>query len=175
MNDVNEVWATIEEFPRYSVSSLGFVMNVRTEKLVKPHLNQQGGLYVSLFEDDTQHGRSLKKLVARAFVEGESNMMDTPICLDGDKRNNRADNLMWRPLWFAQKYARQFTTEYAQADAGPVYDMSNEERYETVRDAAMSNGLLFRGVFISTYTNAPVFPTDQVFTIPHVPHVPGGV
>lgn len=161
-----EIWTTIPDFPRYSVSNTGDVMNNRTEKLVKPQLTPQGVVYVPLFEDGDQHVRSVKVLVAKAFVEGETEVFDTPINKDGNKTNNHYTNLVWRPRWFAVKYSRQFLKPQLHSDVGPVYDDINGEQYLNVYEAATANGLLIRDVFRSTFSDAPVFPTWQVFRIP---------
>lgn len=167
MNDVEEVWATIPGLEdRYSVSNLGHVMNIRTEKLIKPQLTPQGISYVPLYSDAGNVTRSIKVLVARAFVEGEDVVFDTPINMDGQKSNNRADNLVWRPRWFAVKYSRQFLTDYRHAEEGPIFDMGSDIKYDTIREVGIRFGLLFRDIHRSTYTATPVFPTDQVFRIP---------
>lgn len=163
-----EVWAEIPGFSRYVISNMGMVMNVKTSRPLKPYLTPQGVVYVPMYDDtNEQCTRSLKLLVAKEFVDGETDIFDTPINKDGDKRNNRADNLLWRPRWFAIKYSRQFKGYFPKADTGPVFDLESNERFETVRDAAIAFGLLFRDVYRSTYSENPVFPTRQVFRIPN--------
>jgi NUMOD4 motif len=171
-DELGESWVTIPEFPRYAVSNLGHVMNIRTEKLVKPQFTPQGIVYVPLHGEDRKQARSLKVLVAKAFVEGETDIFDTPINKDGVKSNNNADNLLWRPRWFAIKYARQFNTEYINSERGPVFDRDTGEMYATVREAAMANGLLCRDVFRTAYSYGGIFPTQQRFRIPgfDLPH-----
>lgn len=166
-----EVWETIPEFPKYAVSNHGRVMNIRTENLVKPQITPQGIVYAPLYKDDQGYTRSIKVLVARAFVNGEDDIFDTPINKDGDKSNNRSDNLVWRPRWFAVKYSRQFLGDYNNAEVGPVYDTETEERYDTIYEVGTTFGLLFRDIFRSSYAETPVFPTGQVFRIPNAIHV----
>jgi hypothetical protein len=141
-------------------------MNNRRDRLVKPQLTSNGVEYVPLFYDGYKHGISIKVLVAKAFVEGETKIFDTPINKDGDKRNNRVENLVWRPRWYAINYSRQFRRTYLHETAGPVYDVDTGERFETVRDAAVANGLLFKEVFRSVYSGTPVLLTNQKFRIP---------
>jgi len=172
METIEEVWVTVPGFQeRYVVSNLGRVMNVRSERLIKPQLTPQGITYVPLYSDTGHETRSIKVLVARAFVEGETNIFDTPINVDGIKSNNAASNLMWRPRWFAVKYSRQFLTKSDKEDEGPVYEDAAELRFETVREVALTYGLLFRDVYRSTYSETPVFPTQQIFRIPKAIHV----
>jgi hypothetical protein len=166
MEVIEEVWATISDVPGYSVSNHGDVMNNKTETLIKPQLTPQGIVYVPLYADSKTITRSVKVLVAKAFVAGETDIFGTPINLDGDKTNNRVDNIVWRPLWFAVKYSRQFLHPYIHAEVGPVYDIATQDRYETVYEVAVTNGLLFREVYRSCFSSTRVFPTGQTFHIP---------
>lgn len=175
METIEEVWKEIPDFPRYAVSNLGRVMNIRTEQLVKAQLNPKGIEYVPLYEDNRSHTRSTKVLVANAFLdhdEYDPEIFDTPINKDGDKTNNRVDNLVWRPLWFAIRYSRQFSAERTMdADVGPVFDLGTDTEYDNVYVVATRFGLLFRDVHRSVYSESPVFPTGQVFRIPNPIHV----
>lgn len=166
MDTIEEVWETIPDYPGYSVSNHGHVMNNRTERLVKPQFTNHGVVYVPLWGDNMGSTRSVKVLVAKAFLEGETDVFDTPINKDGDKSNNHIDNLLWRPRWFANKYSRQFLYEYQHANDGPVFDVETEIRYDTVYIVGIMFGLLFRDVFRSAFSGTEVFPTRQIFRIP---------
>lgn len=163
---MEEVWKEIPDFPRYSVSNLGHIMNIRTEKLVKPQLTPQGVVYVPMYEGGENHTRSVKVLVARAFLEGETKIFDTPINKDGDKTNNRVDNLLWRPRWFAVKFSRQFPVVYPHAYFGPIYETETDDRFDTIYEVGVLYGLLFKDIFRSIYSQTPVFPTNQIFRTP---------
>jgi hypothetical protein len=105
-----EVWRTIYEFPRYSISNEGRVRNDDTGRLMRLSHNQYNILYVGLVSGRRQYKRSVAVLVAEAFLPDyeRTEPFDTPIHLNGDKADCRAHNLMWRPFWFAVKYHRQF-------------------------------------------------------------------
>jgi hypothetical protein len=175
MEDTEEVWKEIPDFPRYAVSNLGNVMNIKKEKLVKPQATPQGQIYVPLYGSSRGFTRSVKVLVANAFLDYEDydvEVFDTPINKDGDKRNNNVDNLAWRPLWFAVKYSRQFSVGHnINTDVGPVYDLGTNLEYDNVYIVGVTFGLLFRDVYRSTYAETPVFPTNQIFRIPNSIHV----
>jgi len=103
-----ETWSQISEFPRYSVSDLGRVRNDDTGRIMKLTMNRENILSVGMMHCGTQFRRSVPLLVAQAFVPGGTEYFDTPVCLDGDPFNIRANNLTWRPRWFAVKYKQQF-------------------------------------------------------------------
>lgn len=163
MKVLEEVWVDIKDADGYLVSTFGEVMNKETEKLIKPQVTPNGIVYVPLYVHGEKVTRSVKVMVAKAFVDGRTKIFDTAINRDGNKLNNRADNLLWRPRWFAVKYSRQFNKEMEGEKKGPVREMETRTIFKTVRVAGIEYGLLFRDVFSSCRTGAKVFPTKQIF------------
>lgn len=163
METTEEVWVDIKDAEGYSISSFGLVMNKASGKLIKPQHNPNGIVYVPLYVNGEKITRSVKVMVANAFVDGKTKIFDTAINKDGNKMNCRADNLVWRPRWYAVKYSRQFRTEFPQAQKGPVQERVCGDIFETIYIAGVSNGLLFKEIFSSCRTGAPVFPTSQIF------------
>lgn len=163
METIEEVWIDIKDAEGYSISSFGEVMNKQTNRLIKPQLTPNGILYVPLYVNGEKVTRSVKVMVAKAFVEGRTKIFDTAINKDGNKLNNRVDNLEWRPRWFAVKYSRQFLKDYDQSDKGPIHETKSGVIFETIYEAGVINGVLFRDVFVSCRTGSPVFPTSQIF------------
>lgn len=152
----------IEHFPEYCVSQEGIVINSSTGREMIYTPNQNGDLTVGLVKDGFQFRRSVKGIVARAFVEGKTEIFDTPILLDGDKYNLNANNIVWRPRWFAWKYSHQFLEPYPDwYYDGPI--RSGDMLYHTIFEAAMIHGLLCRDIYESIHRRDLVFPTGQVF------------
>jgi hypothetical protein len=160
---MEEQWLPLKEFPGYSVSNLGQVMNDHREALVKTSVTGNGVAKVGLMRDGKQHTRSLKILVAGEFMPQEDPLFNTLINLDGNTVNNRIDNLMWRPRWFAWKYHRQMEFTKIYSGVGPVQDAKTKEVYEDVVEAAMINGLLFEEIQMAIVDMIPVFPTWHLF------------
>lgn len=105
-NYINEIWKPIPEFDRYEASSLGRIRTVTSireqrskygkifhQRLngieVRPFIGTHGYLIVNV------NGRrvSVSRLVCAAF-QGPANGLHCAH-LDGDRKNNRADNLKW--------------------------------------------------------------------------------
>lgn len=157
----------IEDFPGYEISNHGRVYNLHKgrEMILSPTMN--GDLTVGLTRGGRQYRFSVKGLVARAFVEGESDEFNTPVLLDGNKYNLYFENIVWRPRWFAWKYARQFTNPQQWYLQGPIYEITDGVLYESFIDASVSNGILCSDIRTSIYHGElPVFPTTQVFSYP---------
>lgn len=162
-----ERWQRIDEFPGYSVGDEGHVRNDESGRFMAKLVNQRGLVNVGLTRDGIQHKRSLPLLVARAFVplaDIHSEEFDTPINVNGDRMNNAAWNLMWRPYWFAVKYVQQFKCE-PQGFKQPIEDMDSGEQFATSWDAAVKYGLLDRDIFLATLNRTFVWPTYKRFRL----------
>jgi len=158
-----EYWTQIENFPNYEISSLGRVVNTNTGRIMKLSPTESGDLTVGMMKDEHQYRRSVKLLVARAFVQGEDSVCNTPMLLDCDKRNLRADNITWRPQWISQEYPRQFENPQPWYDSGPIFDLYGQKGYDTIGDAAREEGLLCKEIRRSLVTEARIPPFGHQF------------
>jgi hypothetical protein len=160
----SEYWQQLNEFPGYSVSDLGRVRNDDTGRMMSQNVNGHGVVHVGLTKKLKQYRRSVAVLVARAFVEipHQREPFDTPINLNGDRTDNRACNLMWRPLWFARKYFLQFVNP-TRGFKIPIEDIKTGERFENSWDAATRYGLLDQEIVTATLNRTYVWPTYQMF------------
>jgi hypothetical protein len=167
----DEIWEHIEEFPNYAVSNYGRVMNLTSQTVMQPSLTKQGALKISLVNDFGRKTRSVKVLVADAFVEGKTDIFNTPIHLDMDQRNVCAYNLVWRPRWFSWVYTYQDrepeedrNTRYGR---GPIIDIDSGDLYTDIYHASRVNGLIWWHVYVSLHSDnnlKGVFPTGQRFS-----------
>lgn len=161
-----ENWAPIPDFPLYEVSDRGRVRNRQTGHIKVQQINQAGICNVLLVADGEQTRRSVTVMVAEAFLEEPPQTWNaTPINMDGDRTNNAADNLEWRPRWFAIRYHQQFHRGIAHGFRGGVQHIESGEIFEDVRDAAMKFGMLEEDVIISAHSSTPVFPSWQRFQL----------
>lgn len=104
-----EIWRTVPSLPRYEASSLGRIRGPRG--ILKGCLNTYGYLRVTVRlggtigskRDLTNPGveksteRKVHRLVAEAFLP-ESHTTETINHIDGDKLNNRPENLEWMTI-----------------------------------------------------------------------------
>lgn len=91
-----EHWIEIEEAPRYAVSNLGRVQNIKTGRILKQQKDRKGYLHVGLVVGGQpyQIDRRVNRLVCMAFHnEGHEGLEVRYI--DGDKSNNFIGNLEW--------------------------------------------------------------------------------
>lgn len=159
-----ERWSEISDFPNYSVSDWGKVMNNQSGRLITPAINSRGVVIVGLMLNAKQQAkRSLALLVANAYVLKPSKpAFNTPIHLNGDVTNNHYTNLEWRPLWFARKYKQQFHDDHPTFDR-PIEDVETGITYKDSWSAAIHHGLLDYEIYMSMINNTYVWPTGQIF------------
>lgn len=162
---MEEEWKPIEDFPGYHVSNFGRVWSDRSDRNLVYSENQFGVIYVGMVRDGVQHRLSVALLTANAFVERKHSAWTTPINLDGDRYNNRVDNLAWRPRWFAVKYNRQFVNHSVLSIDRPVEDLKTGEVSPNTFECAKRYGILESEIIESIYNNTYVWPTYQQFRL----------
>ena len=158
-----ENWKEIEYFPEYSVSDHGRVRADNSGRIMALNENQYGVVQVGLMRDGKQFHRSVPLLVAKAFLPSVHGPFDTPINMDGDRHNNRLENLTWRPRWFAIKYNRQFRYPYENPIMSPIVDLKTNEVSENSLECAKRYGLLEQDLVLSILNRTYVWPTYQKF------------
>lgn len=157
-------WMRIAQFPNYSVSDSGFVRNDETGKELARLVNQHGIVHVGLMLNGKQRKKSLPLLVAEAFVPRSSFEFDSVINLDGDRYNNEAYNLMWRPLWFVRGYFQELRRGRP-IITRPVQLIETEEVFDNSLAAATTLGLLESEIVESVMTRNWVFPIFKHFRL----------
>lgn len=157
------MWTKLGAFPDYEIDPFGNVRRLKSGRPVAVTFNQQGVPMVGLSRDLKQHRRSLALMVATQFLDRPPNSrFDTPIHLDGDRSNCSAENLMWRPRWFAIKYHQQFHNNL-RGFVVPVFEMETGETFKTSWEAALKYGLIDREILVANINRTVVFPTNQRF------------
>ena len=162
-----EQWSELVEFPNYLISDLGRIYNRRRDQYMRTSLTRENHVKITLADEHgVRHTRSVSRLVAEAFIEPPTTACDQVVILDGDYTNVRAQNLVWRPRWFAWKYSVQLK-EYQPKHYKTLHVRNITEgiEYGCIIDAGIAEGLLFSEIWRSTYSGDAIFPHWSVFEI----------
>lgn len=90
-----EIFKVIKEYPQYSVSSEGRILNKSTGKILNPSKKPNGYLHVNLFTGDGRRKKEyVHRLVAITFLPNESRLPEVNH-IDGVRDNNVVGNLEW--------------------------------------------------------------------------------
>lgn len=100
--NTNEVWKTIEDFPRYQVSNQGRIKsltNPKNPKFLRPSKTKDGYLMMHLVSgcdrgSGDRYTVRIHQLVAKAFIPNPLNRCYV-FHINGNRQDNRVENLKW--------------------------------------------------------------------------------
>ena len=78
----------------YIISDEGIIKNIATDRIINPWLNNNGYRYVTLNLEETRKNYRVHRLVAEKFIPNP-NILPQVNHKDGNKQNNKIDNLEW--------------------------------------------------------------------------------
>ncbi len=97
-----EIWKYIPGYEGlYEISNFGRVKSLPKRNrpgktiILKPTMDTQGYLYVSLYNLNKQKTVRIHPLVANNFVDGKTKLKSQVNHVDGTKENNNSSNLEW--------------------------------------------------------------------------------
>lgn len=91
---MKEEFRVVNGFEDYIISNYGKVFSTKNGKFLKMCKNKNGYLQVGLWKDRKCKKVYIHRLVAENFINNPL-MLETVDHLDGNKLNNRVDNLQW--------------------------------------------------------------------------------
>lgn len=94
---MNEDWRYVVGNDLYLISDHGQVMNARTGHILTAHENSGGTLQVGLHKGKKIVSEGVHNLVARAYLDGVPENAKRVKHKNGNKKDNRPDNLHWEP------------------------------------------------------------------------------
>ena len=137
---MNEIWKPVKNYVGlYMVSNLGRVMNCRTGRILKEQLHERGYLRVTLSKNGKQKMFKVHRLVMIAFV-GYVEGKDQVNHIDGDKSNNRLDNLEWCTQSDNMKHAYDNGLAKSKKKVRAIRCIETGEIYKNAADASRQLG-----------------------------------
>ena len=89
-----EKYIVINEFDNYAISNLGNIKNIKKGNILTPYLNTNGYLTYTFCQNGIKKTFRLHRLVALYFIDNPNNLPYVNH-KDGDKTNNKVENLEW--------------------------------------------------------------------------------
>jgi hypothetical protein len=133
-----ELWKEIKDCESYQVSNLGNIKNIITGKLRKPNI-KNGYCYTSMNVNDNEKSLRIHRLVAQAFLVNDDENKTYVNHIDGNKLNNKLDNLEWITPSNNVKHACETGLLESQARKVLQYDKKGIfiKEYESINDASI--------------------------------------
>lgn len=93
---MQESWIKVVGFNNYRISNFGRIFNEKEKRELHPVPNKKrrGYFYISLQQDGRRENMLLSRLVAKHFLRNPNNLPQVNH-INGNKSNNRIDNLEW--------------------------------------------------------------------------------
>ena len=101
-----EKYIIINEFDNYAISNLGNIKNIKTGKVLKPCLNPRGYYSYTFYKRGIKKTFRIHRLVALYFIDNPNNLPYVNH-IDGDKTNNKVENLEWCTAKQNDEHARR--------------------------------------------------------------------
>ena len=102
---MKEIWKPIIGYENlYQVSNLGKIKSLKRNIILKPSHNRKGYLQIILYKNKNKKVGRIHRLVAEAFIPNENNFTDVNH-IDGNKHNNKVENLEWCNRSYNLKHA----------------------------------------------------------------------
>ena len=136
---MNEEWLPIFDMEDYEVSNLGAIRNARTDRILKTFYDRYGNEQVRLYVERQRHTYQVSRLVALAFCDGYEKGLEV-WHMDGNRRNNRADNLKWKTRSFIIKQRYSIGRKYLHRTR-PIRCIETGEEWNSIIEASRVTGL----------------------------------
>lgn len=144
---MEEQWKDIDDYPNYLVSNFGSVKSKKTGKILKPQLDRNGRYFqVWLSNGEKENTQRIHRLVAEAFLGKHPGLVVNHI--DGDRSNNRVDNLEWCTVKDNNQHAVKTGLNHpGEYQKRPVRVVETGEIFDGVVKCAEAIGGDFRNVY----------------------------
>lgn len=116
----------------YTISNRGVIRSSYTGKIIKQHLNKYGYYQVRLYKNKKPKNYTVHRLVAETFIPNP-HKAETVNHIDGNKTNNKVENLEWCSS--SENFNKAFQSDCLAKGVLNANSIFNEEQVRFIRDA----------------------------------------
>ena len=124
----------IKGYPNYEICDDAYVINKKTNRVLKAVDNNSGYLTVNLYHNGKRSTKAIHRIVAENFVDGFKEGLEVNH-LDCNKHNNRRDNLEWTTHSENEKHAHLNNLKRG-PNPKPVRVVESGEVFESIHECA---------------------------------------
>ena len=147
-----EIWKTIDGYSNYQVSNFGRIRAVkqryRNKQFLKPSVDKDGYLYVTLYNNKKKRSFKIHRLVANYFIPNPDNLPQVNH-KDEDKTNNMAFNLEYCTASYNSSYGtrtKRSIKKKIKKVSQLFLDGTPYKEYDSLTQAAYENGFCLSGI-----------------------------
>ncbi len=133
---------------KYAISNLGNIKNIKTNRILKPEITNKGYCKINLSINGVRKKFYIHRLVAMMFIENNNpDIKNNVNHKDGNKLNNRAENLEWVTSSENQIHAIKTGLKPQSIPIIAINLTTNEKQgFESIKDCANKLGLYTNGI-----------------------------
>lgn len=126
-----ELWKVIPELDMYEISNMGKIKSKRKNKLMNLVEDSDGYLIICLHQNKKQFNKKVHRLIIEAF-NGKSELEVNH--KDGNKKNNKLDNLEYCTMMQNQQHAWSTGLRKAKSGKDSHYAKLTEDQVRHIRE-----------------------------------------
>lgn len=118
-----EIWKDVKDYEGlYQVSNYGNVKRIKDNYIFKQNKNSRGYRIITFTKNKKEKSVSVHRIVAETFISNPNNLSQINH-IDGDKMNNKVDNLEWCTQSENMKHAYKTGLEIKKGKKVKQYDL----------------------------------------------------
>ena len=145
-----EIWKDIKDYEDlYTISNYGKIKRKKDNYIFKENKNSRGYRVITLTKNKIEKSYSVHRLVAETFIPNIYNLPQINH-KDGNKMNNKVNNLEWCNQSYNMKHAYKNGLEIKKCKKVNQYDLDNNliMTWNSVKEASKKLGIKSQKIYL---------------------------
>lgn len=123
----------IPNYPLYSASSLGYIINNKSKRILKESVLKSGYKQVTLCKDGTAINKLVHRIIAMVFLDNIENKAQVNH-INGVKSDNRLENIEWNTRSENQKHSIKIGLRHTRGEKNSQSKLSEKNILDIFND-----------------------------------------